>query len=217
MSQLDFTAVADGRELVGMVYEQEVFDDVVIAEHRDGFSVLLRDVIFKRCRTDPGTCSISGSVELDGVQFIDFRCGDTLRIDTNCKMSRVLVKGRSPARLVVRARSAERHGSCSSEMSKEDWSLDIREFAREVDVIGLGADNVRRDTERHVAISLPESGIVDWADLGVNTLSYWKFAADRIVDAGARSGVLSFPNAKRKSFERNMHELVLLREHGICA
>ena len=33
MSQLNFTAVADERELVGMVYEQEVFDDVVIAEH----------------------------------------------------------------------------------------------------------------------------------------------------------------------------------------
>ena len=48
MSQLNFTAVADGRELVGMVYEQEVFDDVVIA---------VLNVMSPGPRTSKGVCS----------------------------------------------------------------------------------------------------------------------------------------------------------------
>lgn len=184
--------------------EDTVISDFSFAEPRDGHGIRFENVHLTRCTTVPGTCLLLGNVSLENVSFVDFDCGDAIRIKVTGRIERVVIAGRKPRALIVKSPGA----------SVADDGLDIEAFQGEVDIAGIPVSSVRRSAQKHVGLIVPAEEA--WARLGISPTSYWRTMAHRIADEGAMEGVISLPRSRGKRYERHMEELVKLVGAGVC-
>jgi hypothetical protein len=211
--QLDFNNDGSGQlTLLEKTYERAVFSDMVIAPPIGTYASIV-NCVFKNCETSPGTCLIRSNVSLENVSFIDFDCGDALRISSGAKLRKVTIAGRFPRMLIVRPE--EGAVVDISVPDKPSFNLDISKFTGTVEIIGYGGPAVKKDPSRHVTVEHKWKSQVDWKSLGIGLASYWRVFLSKLSSFGAEQGVFSLPEPSSKKYSEALREMELLASHGI--
>jgi|GEM_PF-3500641 len=210
MAELIFTEDREGNlSISDRVFEGESFTSISLAPVK-GTTIVMRDTKFINCSTNPGTCVISKGVILDHVEFIDFRCGDALRISLDASLNEVAVTGNYPAALLVQPESREGLRVTPSEGSCQ---LDISRFLGRVSIIGLPGNAVRKDSERHVCVKASWQNDVQWKSLNIGPSSYWRIFVKKLQVFKVSEGVFSLPRDKYSS--ETLAEMLRLEQAGI--
>ena len=179
-----------------------------------GHRMRLADCDFTGCHIVPGTAVIDGDVELARVQFVDFKCGDSLRIGASVLMHEVTVGGaKGPSGLIVQQRSGL---ELKRKQTTETYALDIRRLRGSARVVGIPADKVLCDPKRHIKFRPTTVPDEEWGKHGIADDSVWRIAARRVLGSDVPEGVFSAPKKSHKRFEQEMRELEILRELGVA-
>jgi len=180
-----------------------------------GTTLLLERVTFLRCRTNPGTCWISGQTTLRDVLIEDLECGDALRIDSSCRFERVVLRQkRRTGKLLI----APSGSGLQSYDHIDGWALDITEFyGSEVLVVGVPTDRIRFNRDRHVAVLGRWRRELDWKGLGLSPLGFFGITTKALSAHGAEAGVFSLPDPDKnaKHYEEAVRDIGILRKARI--
>lgn len=193
------------------VFEDVVFDDFVI-NPKEGAAVSLVDAAFVRCSVPLGSCAISKRVTLRNVLFEDFDCGDRMRVSAEADLQGVVIRGEYPKMIWIRPENGGDHRDVA--VSKLAFAVDIKNYSGEVSITGVPIDRVVFNPVDHVAVKADWLQSIDWKEMAVSGLSYWRILAKKVVADGAREGVFSMPPRSGRRFERSMQELEVLRKNG---
>jgi hypothetical protein len=214
MKTLEFESDANGnRSLRDQHFDGITFADLSL-NTPNGTKVLLERVTFLRCRTDPGTCWIGGRSTLRDVVIDELECGDAMRFDGNCRFERVVLRQeRRTGKLIIALSDA----GVTNNGDHDNWCLDIAKFNGEVVVIGLPADRVRINPDRHVIVHRHWRHQLDWVSLGLNRLGFIGITTKKLDSHGMATGIFSLPDPMEngRHHREALAEIDLLRRSGV--
>lgn len=216
MTTLQFETDASGnRWLRDKQFNGVTFDDLNL-NTPTGSTLLLERLSFLHCKTDPGTCWIGGHTTLQDILIEDLECGDTMRFDSNCRFERVVLRQKKQkGKLLITPGDAGL--PCKDEIG--NWCLDITEFnGAEVVVVGLPADRVRINPDRHVIVHRNWRYQLDWALLGLNRLGFIGITTKKVDVHARETGIFSLPDPveNNRHYREAVAEIDLLRRAGIA-
>ncbi|MBL8871072.1 MAG: hypothetical protein JNK90_14850 [Planctomycetaceae bacterium] len=215
MTTLQFETDASGNRWL----RDKHFDGVTFADlslnTAAGSTLLLERLSLLHCKTDPGTCWIGGQTTLRDVVIEDLECGDAMRFDSNCRFECVVLRQKKPTgKLLITPVDADL--PCGDDI--DSWCLDITEFiGAEVVVVGLPADRVRINPDRHVIVHRNWRYQLDWALLGLNRLGFIGLTTKKVDVHARETGIFSLPDPKKNNhhYREAVAEIDLLRRAGI--
>ena len=172
----------------------------------------MEDVVFERCKLPGGTLMLLGTAVLRNVEFRKLRGGGKMAIGTGVLLDRVRFSGRFPSTLQGYVPSGL---GLRANYSDVDWALDITDYLGEVSIYGPPLERIRCNPDRHVKVSAAKTKGVDWAALGVRSLSYWTIAAKRASVVGCEGTVEMIPSSNDAEDVEARAQLEKLRSEGI--
>jgi hypothetical protein len=209
----EMTLDVNGNALLsGKAYNSESFEDFVV-NPSSGKKVLIVDTAFKDCKAPNGSAIIMKGTTLENVSFVNFDCGDALNISSEVTLKGVRVIGKKHPKMIW-IRPEDKGNIIRSDCSGIYVSLDISEFDGEVSITGIHADKVKVNPTKHVVLKAELLESLNWKELGISGLSYWKLMIKKIIADKSEEGIFSLPPKSGKNYERSMRELEVLRNQG---
>lgn len=186
-------------------------DRVMVAETIGSFMPNLnlpplsfKNVTFERCKVSPGTAWLGRNVYLNDVRFIEFDCGDALRIDLDTFAVNVTVSGKKfPKNFRVRARDS----GLKQDVPVDVMRFDLSNYWGNVEIYGLPLSALRLDFTRHLFFDARAFYSADPTDVSLA----WKSIAHTALSAPGSCAVFSLPKPKSKYYEGEMRDLRVLR------
>ncbi|MCC9600755.1 hypothetical protein LOC67_09280 [Stieleria sp. JC731] len=189
------------------------FSDLTLSP-MTGRQLLIEKVTFEDCRVSPGTCVITSGVSMSEVRFSNLDCGDALTISSEVRLDRVVVEGTFPPALVVQPEERGLHQSNAS--AAKDFQLDVSGFMGDVCILGLPADRIQTDADRHAKVRLSWNEQLDWKALGIGPFSFWRIFLKKLAVFEAAEGVFSLPVRTDKHYSEIVEERRRMEAAGIC-
>ncbi|TWT34907.1 hypothetical protein [Blastopirellula retiformator] len=174
--------------------------------------IRIQDVQFLHCRISPGTAWLGGQIELEDVLFENLDCGDALRINSECHCRRITIVGKLPKAFWVRPDDGV---TLARNTTDDSIVFDISTYTGEVEIIGYAGPEVKKDAERHVSLYSHWKDEVNWQELGIGGLSFWRLALQKITSGGTGRGVFSLPTTKSKNYQKTLEQRARLEEAGL--
>ena len=210
-----FTGDVGDTSLIDCSFVEEEFDDIVLPM-RGKPEALLKNVVFERCTTKPGTMRILKGATLNNVTFNNIDCGDAIYIASEANLSQVKFIGDSSPKMIwIKPQADLAPGSDQIFDHGHDWTIDIESYIGEVWISGLLIEKVKYNPARHVGLKRIDLQNIDWKKLGVGGLSYWKLMAKKVYSSGCAEAIVSTPLTSIRKYEENMSDLEKLRTKGI--
>lgn len=173
----------------------------------------ISDVHFDNCIVTSGTCLIRKGSILRNVVFTDFKCGDAMHISSEVTLDNVKIKGEKyPQMLWIRPQNE--HQIIHTLNEDYLFSLDISEFKGEVSITGISTKKVLINTEKHIIVKSKWMDSVNWKELGIGGLSYWKMMAKKVASDRSEEGIFSLPPKNGRNYEKHLVDLQKLKDAG---
>lgn len=201
--------------LQDVVYTGRVFTRFSLGME-DGIPARVQHVTFDRCQTAPGTALILRGATLREVRFIEFDCGEQLRIDAEAVLDDVSVQGDSPKTLWISPSMAS-ETSPSRQVEHDRYHLDVSKFRGEVVIAGIPAHRVSIDPDRHLRLELKRFEGFDWRAEGIDGTSFLKLCVQKLENLSVAEGVFSLPTEDSPLRKPALVQLERLRSLGCIA
>jgi hypothetical protein len=194
--------------LSGKIYKDETFEDFTV-NPLIGRMISILDTSFENCKVSKGSFMLMKGTVLKNVSFTNFDCGDVMHISSEASLNNVKIVGeRSPKMIWIRPEEKE------NVSINDDISIDISEYEGEVSITGVSVKNISVNPTSHVVLKAELLGTLNWKEIGLSGLSYWKFMEKKVASDNSIEGIFSVPPKNSKNFDRSMEELKILRDLG---
>ena len=212
MTTIEFAIDETGNRLLqDAVFEGEEFDDLTIRGISD--STMLKNVRFLNCTTR-GAAKIRKGVFLQDVTFQNLDCGDSLFISSESIVSGVKIFGIQPGALLIEPQEPDTYRMDESE--EGEVLVDVADYEGHVVIIGFPGRNIRKNENRHVTIKSSWKDAVNWKELGLGPVSFWRINLKKLSLCNAEQGVFGLPNPKDvERYDKVLRERESLESAGV--